>query len=163
MDELRVHIKRQADGVDGRAYAQLNEAADDEYDRMNEIDSASATFDPAPGRAILLETDRRGRRRYYKNSVKNCIVTVKVASRCPEVDPNCTQMRPVKLFITDRKTVWMSINDVAWAVRYLFEHHHLKGVPLVADDDAGPVGGVAGSVPYGAVTKNMYYTPWLWR
>ena len=71
-----------------------------------------------------------------------------VASRCPEVDPNCTQMRPLKLFIADRKTVWLSIDDVAWAVHYLYDQHQ-KGVPLVADNDAGPVGAVAGSVSAG--------------
>ena len=58
-------------------------------------------------------------------------------------------MRPVKLFIIDRKTVWLSIDDVAWAVRYLYEQAHLKGVPVVVDDDAGPGGVVAGSVSEG--------------
>ena len=71
------------------------------------------------------------------------------ASRCHEIDPTCTQMRPVKLYITDRKAVWLSLDDVAWAVRYLFDQHRLKGVPLVDDNDAGPGGGVAGSVPEG--------------
>ena len=72
-----------------------------------------------------------------------------LASRCREIDPTCTQMRSVKLFITDRKTVWLSIDDVAWAVKYLFDQHHLKGVPLVDDDDAGPGSGVVESVPEG--------------
>ena len=58
-------------------------------------------------------------------------------------------MRPVKLFITDRKTVWMSMGDVAWAVRCLFDQHHLKGVPFVDDNDAGLGSGVAESVPQG--------------
>ena len=80
---------------------------------------------------------------------KNCIVTVNLASRCREIDPTRTQMRPVKLFITDRKTVWMSIDDVGWAISYLFDHHHLEGVPLVDDDDAGLGSGVAESVPEG--------------
>ena len=61
-----------------------------------------------------------------------------LATRCHAVDPTCTQMRPVKLFITDRITVWMSIDDVGWVVRYLFTQNQLKGVPLVDDNDAGP-------------------------
>ena len=149
LDDLRDVIKRKADGVDDLDDAQIIEAADDEYDPMNEIGSASATDMRALNQATMLEADIRGRRRYYKNRAKNCIVTVNVASRCPEVDPNCTQMRPVKLFVVDRKTVWLSIDVVAWAIRYLFEQHHLKGVPLVADDDAGPGGVVGGIVPEG--------------
>ena len=145
LDLLRTCIRRKADGVDDLEDAKPIEAADDEYDPMNDIGSASATNMLC--QATLLETDVRGRTRYYKNRAKNCIVTVNVASRCPEVDPKCTQMRPLKLFITDRKTVWLSIDDVPWAVRYLYDQQHLKGVSLVAPDDAGPGGVVTGSVP----------------
>ena len=146
LDMLREHLRRKADGVDDLDDATPIQAADDDYDPMNDIGSASALAGRA---ATMLETDKRGRRRYYKNRAKNCIITVNVASRCPEVDPKCTQMRPLKLFLTDRKTVWLSIDDVAWAVRYLYDQQHLKGVPLVADDDAGPGGVVAGSVSEG--------------
>jgi hypothetical protein len=142
---LRDHIVRLADGTD--AIHATPVVAPEEYDPMSEIGSAPAT--DSAGITTFLSADKQGRVRYYKNRAKNCIATVNVASRCPEIDPNCTQMRPVKLFIVDRKTIWMSIDDVAWAVRYLFDQHHLKGVPLVADDDAGPGGGVAGSVPVG--------------
>ena len=69
---------------------------------------------------------------------KHCIVMVNMATRCPEVDPKCTQMRPVKLFIEDRQKVWLSIDDVEWALTYLFTQNQLKGVPLLCDDDAGP-------------------------
>ena len=145
LEHIRVYIRRKADGVDDLGDDTAVAAADDEYDPMDEIGGA-----PVRGPAtIQLGTDKRGRTRYYGNRATNCIVTVNVASRCPEVDPNCTQMRPVKLFIVDRKTVWLSIDDVAWAVRYLHEQVHLKGVPVVADDDAGPGGVVAGSVSEG--------------
>ena len=149
LDLLRTHIMRKADGVDDLEDAIPIQAEDDEYDPMNDIGSASATNMLALGQTTLLEVDKRGRTRYYKNRAKNCIVTVNVASRCPEVDPKCTQMRPLKLFITDRKIVWLSLDDVAWAIRYLFDQHRLKGVPVVDDDDAGPSGVVAGGVPYG--------------
>jgi hypothetical protein len=145
MNELRDQIVRLADGT--VALDATPVVAPEEYDPMSEIGSAPAT--DSAGVSAFLSADKRGRARYYKNRAKNCIVTVNVASRCPEVDPHCTQMRAVKLFIVDRLTIWLSIDDVAWAVRYLFEQHHLKGVPLVADDDAGPGGGVAGSVPVG--------------
>ena len=146
LDLLRTCILRKADGIDDLDDATPAAAADEEYDPMNEIGSASATTGAG---SVVLESDKRGRKRFYKNRAKNCIVTVNVASRCPEVDPNCTQMRPLKLFIADRKTVWLSIDDVAWAVQYLYDQQHLKGIPLVADNDAGPGGAVAGSVSAG--------------
>ena len=145
LNDLRDQVMRLADGTVALDVAPV--VAPEEIDPMDEIGSAPAT-DSAGGSAFL-STDKRGRARYYKNRARNCIVTVNMASRCPEVDPHCTQMRAVKLFIVDRLTIWLSIDDVAWAVRYLFDQHHLKGVPLVADDDAGPGGGVAGSVPVG--------------
>jgi len=42
------------------------------------------------------------------------------------------------MFITDRPTLWLSIDDVAWAIAYLFKQCQLKGVPMVDDNDAGP-------------------------
>ena len=117
---LREHIIRLADGIE--AIDTTPVAGDEDYDPMSEICGA-----PATAGTTRLPTDVRGRVRYYKNRAKNCIVTVNVASRCPEIDPTCTQMRPVKLFITDRKIVWMSIDDVGWAISYLFDQHHLKG------------------------------------
>ena len=47
-------------------------------------------------------------------------------------------MRPVKLFIVDRKSIWLSIDDVPWAIRWLFDEQRVKGIPVMADDDAGP-------------------------
>jgi hypothetical protein len=144
LDTLRACITRKADGIDDLGEDAAVAAVDDEYDPMDEIGSAQR------GPTTLhLSSDKQGRARYYGNRAKNCIVTVNVACRCPEVDPTCTQMRAVKLFIVDRKTVWLSVDDVAWAIGYLHEQVHLKGVPAVADNDAGPGGVVAGSVPEG--------------
>ena len=41
--------------------------------------------------------------------------------------------------------MWLALDDVAWAVRFLYVQHMLRGVPLVDADDAGPSG-----VPQGA-------------
>ena len=134
---------RKANGIDDIGEDAAVAAVDDNYDPMDVSGSA-----PKRGpNTIGLDTDRQGRARYSWNRLTNCIVTVNVASRCPEIDPTCTQMRPVKLYIIDRRTVWLSIDDVPWAIRYLHDQVHLKGVPMVADNDAGPGGVVAGSVP----------------
>ena len=95
---LREHIVRLADGIE--AIDTTPVARDEDYDPMSEICGA-----PATAGTTRLPTDVRGRVRYYKNRAKNCIVTVNVDSRCREIDPTCTQMRPVKLYITGRKVV----------------------------------------------------------
>ena len=87
LEQLRTCIGRKADGVDDLDDENPIEAADDEYDPMNDIGSASATNMSSLAQATLLETDKRGRTRYYRNRAQNCIVTVNVARRCPEVDP----------------------------------------------------------------------------
>ena len=128
---LRAHILRLADGTDAIDAAPVAEAGS--HDPMDEINRAQATNATA-----VLQADKHGRTRYYKNPAKNCIATVNVRSRPHEIDPTCTQMRAITLFVVDRKTVWLSLNDVSWAVRYLFDQHKLKGVGVVDDDDAGP-------------------------
>ena len=40
----------------------------------------------------------------------------------------------------DRRAIWLSIDDVEWAVKYLFTQNTLEGVPLVYNEDAGPGG-----------------------
>ena len=143
VDLLRERIRRLSDGDEAIVGAPIAPTVE-EYDPMTEIGSSSG--DTSTGRSIG-STETKGRTRYYRNRAKNCIVTVNLASRCKEVDPNCTQMRPVKLFITDRITVWMSIDDVEWAMGYLFKQNQLKGVPLVDDSDAGPGAVVHAVVP----------------
>ena len=127
-------IGRLCDGVEdivGEAVPGGNPA---DYDPMSElgVDSASSGATNAVGVRVT------GRQRYYRNMANNCIVTVNMASRCAEVDPTCTQMRPVKLYIEDRQKIWLSLDDVEWALKYLFTQNQLKGVPLVGEDDAGP-------------------------
>ena len=144
LELLRDRICRKADGIDDLEDAKEVATMVDDYDPMNEIGSNATTS--TLGHSTLLHSDAQGRKRYYKNRAKNCIVTVNIASRPPQIDPDCKQMRPVKLFIVDRKTIWLALNDVEWAVKYMYDQQHLKGVPLVAPDDAGPGGPATGSV-----------------
>ena len=76
--------------------------------------------------------------RYHRNHARDSITTIDMPVRCPEEDPDCTEMRKVRVYIEDRKQIWLDLNDVEWAVRYLFVQNHLKGVPLIPDDSTGP-------------------------
>ena len=144
LELLREQICRKADGLDDLEDITEQALPDDDYDPMNEIGSTTTAI--TLGHSTFLKCDKHGRKRYYKNRAKNCIVTVNIASRPPQIDPDCKQMRPVKLFIVDRKTIWLALNEVQWAVKYMYDQQHLKGVPLVAPDDAGPGGPATGSV-----------------
>ena len=80
------------------------------------------------------------RQRYYKNHRTKTIVRLEMHVRCPEEDPTCTEMRKIRVYIEDRKQIWLDIADVEWAVRCLYIQNHLKGVPLIPDDSVGPAG-----------------------
>ena len=59
-------------------------------------------------------------------------------ARCPEVAPNYTEVRKIRLYIEDRVQVWLDLADVEWAVRFLYVHNLLKGVLLIPEDSTGP-------------------------
>ena len=78
------------------------------------------------------------RARYRCNHAKRRIVKVDVAADPPELGDSSGKQRTIKLYITDRRTVWLCLHDVEWALRYLHVQNVLKGVPLVAPDSQGP-------------------------
>ena len=55
-----------------------------------------------------------------------------------EVDPTNEARRQITLFIMDRRTVWIPLTDVDWAVKYLYAQNQQKGVGHVRADSAGP-------------------------
>ena len=78
------------------------------------------------------------RARYTANPAKNKILEVQVASECPEENPQCTDMKTVRLFVVDRQQVWMCLDELEWAVSYVYKQFVLKGVPFVSPDSVGP-------------------------
>ena len=131
LQDLRAHVERLCDGEE----AEVQEDAD--YDPMAEIEQN----DGGPvDRTKVAGVSGVKRTRYYKNHVKNTVVTVNMPMRCPEQDPNCTDIRRIRLFIEDRRQLWLHITDVPWALQYLYVQNVLKGVPMVHPDSAGPGG-----------------------
>ena len=108
-----------------------------------------------------MHLDCRNRKRYAKNKAKTKIVYAKVRELTPEEDPNGTEKRRICLFIDDRKTIWLDIEDVPWAIRFLYVQNMLKGVPLVQDESTGPGGSSsADSQAHSpAVTRTMAHSP----
>ena len=109
------------------------EEGGDEYDPMQEIEVDDGTHSRSRG------VQGRARLRYPKqNKAKNRLVTVTVPAVSPEEDPMSTSTRTIQLYVVDRKQVWLDIDDVEWALRFLYMQFVLKGVPVVSPDDAGP-------------------------
>ena len=54
----------------------------------------------------------------------------------PAVDAVAGEAIPlisVKFHVMDRKTVWIDVNSLAWAMRYLHDQYKLQGVSLSVD------------------------------
>ena len=93
--------------------------------------------------AAPIEEAGRGRKRTLgqakkTNAARGKLLTVELPATCPELDPNSTEKRNVTLLIQDRKTVWLLLEDVDWAVKYLYAQNMLKGVAGVPPEDEGP-------------------------
>ena len=89
---------------------------------------------------------RRGavsQRRLRINPCKGKIFTFTMPSLCPEAFPNNKATRRISLLMLDHQTIWLSIDDVDWAIKYLYAQYALKNVRVLADDDSGPCGPVA--------------------
>ena len=133
LDELRNKVQALCDGNDASYSApEVNEC--EEYDPMAEVDQDGQDCQASS------PTKSRGakRMRYYKNCARERIETFDMPVRCPQEDPNCSEFRKIKVYIQDRKQIWLDIQDVEWALRYLYVQHLLKGVPLVLEDSTGP-------------------------
>ena len=104
------------------------EEGGDEYDPMQEIEVDDGTHSRSRG------VEGRARLRYPKqNKAKNRLVTVTVPAVSPEEDQMSTNTRTIQLWLVDHQQVWLDIDDVEWALRYL----HMQFV-RVTIDDAGP-------------------------
>ena len=133
LDDLREQIQIHCD--DPGSNSAPDPAADADHDPMAEVGQEGD-----PPSAPKIKGRGQKRLRYYKNHRTKTTVSFDMPVRCPEEDPTCTDMRKVRVYIEDRKQIWLDIADVEWAVRYLYIQNHLKGVPLIPDDSVGPAG-----------------------
>ena len=133
LEDLRVHIQNLCDGVESASSVVPQDGND--YDPMAEVEQTDESAQPSS------KTVGRGqkRARYYRNHSSKQVVTLSMPVRCPEEDPQCEEVRKIRLYIEDRIQVWLDLADVEWAVRYLYVQNLLKGVPLIAEDSTGPV------------------------
>ena len=134
LSELKHHVERFCNGDGPPDDAGDHGGGDDPM-----LDLQGGGEPCAPVRRVgTSRTGNKDRNRWYGNRARNQIVAVNMPIKCPEDDPHCTEYRRVSLHIKDRRQIWLSIDDIEWAVQYLFVQHQLRGVGAVADDDKGP-------------------------
>ena len=124
LSQIHARIKQACDGNGDSANADLKS------DPMNEVDASAQ-----PPEAKRRRTSSRPR-----NKVKNSCLCFDFPSKCPTMHPDCTEMRSITVYVKDRSQIWLDIEDVAWAVEYMFDQNVLKGVAAVPPGDTGPDG-----------------------
>ena len=137
LDTLRTEVSKHCDGSADYSECGAEPGQDDgDYDPMAEVEADSAVAEGDDTKMVK----QRGvkRTRYYTTHRKNTVVRFDMPVRCPEEDPRCTEMRNIRMYVADRKQLWLDIHDVDWCAKFLYIQNHLRGVPLVADDSAGP-------------------------
>ena len=137
LDVLHEKVLKLCDGellCDGEASSSSHQASD-KHDPMEQVQQDHADSGGSPNK---IKGSGQKRMRYYHNLARDSIATFHMPVRCPEEDPHCTDFRRIRLYVESRKEVWLHLDDVEWAVRYLYMQNLLKGVPLVPDDSSGP-------------------------
>ena len=137
--ELVANGELQSCSSDGVPHGGGDDAADD-YDPMNMVD-VSVEEQEKFETPTKVSGGGSKRHRYYRNVAKGNIVYINVPECTAEEDPTQREQRMIALYIEDRKTVWLELRDVAWAVRFLYVQSKPRGVPEVQADDDGPGGG----------------------
>ena len=137
--ELAANGQLESCSSDGATHGGGDEAADDD-DPMNMVD---VPVEEQQKFETPTKVSGRGsnRQRYYRNVAKGTFFYTNVPECTAEEDPTQREQRRIALYILDRKTIWLDLNDVAWAVRFLYVQSKPWGVPEVQADDDGPGGG----------------------
>ena len=132
LDDLRENIKKHC-GCPG-SVSDPGPAEGDDCDPMAEVEQEAADLPSG----CKIKGRGQKRLRYYRNHRNKTVVSMDMPVRCPEEDPTCAEMRKIRVYVEDRKQIWLDLKDAEWAARYLYIQNHLKGVPLIPDDSTGP-------------------------
>ena len=130
MEALRAKVQQQCDGMTDASEAK----PEMEDDPMADLEAESAVADVKSKKTVGCGLKRKF---YYLSHVRHTLVVIKMPIHTPEVDPHCEETRDLRLYVEDRKQLWIDIKDVDWCAKYLYVQNHLKGVPLVSDDSTG--------------------------
>ena len=80
----------------------------------------------------------RGAKRPRKRTTCGTALNIDFVLECPEASPGCKEKRVARLYVIHKSQIWLHLDDVDWALKYMYAQYVLQGVPHVSPDDAGP-------------------------
>ena len=114
---------------------EVEEDTDD--DPMDEV--AAPVVTGLPGRVYSgNKLSNKWRRNRGRNPGRGRILKCEMPMKAPEAFPDCAERRIVTVFMSDKRVVWLHMDDVDWAIQYMYAQNELKGVPLITKDSVGP-------------------------
>ena len=120
----------------GGAAAAVAEAAAVTDDPMNDVAGGDDDGHPEKRRRRGILAERRTR----ANPCKGKVFKWNCPSLCPEAYPGNKETRCISLLILDHQTIWLSIDDVDWAVKYLYAQYMVKMDEVLPADGPGQHG-----------------------
>ena len=128
----RIWNSRSPDG----AAAAVAEAAAVTDDPMNDVAGGDDDGHPDKRRRRGVIAERRTRANPCKGKVFKC----NCPSVCPEAYPSNKETRCISLLVLDHQTIWLSIDDVDWALKYLYAQYMVKMDEVLPADGPGQHG-----------------------
>ena len=122
LESLRDKVKQYSDGELSADPVDPNA----DFDPMDAIGTEPSSSDTSPSKTKHRGGGRGGgtRVRYYKNHARGKVVHVDMPASGHAPDQISPEVRQIRLFIMDRKTIWLHQDDVEWVVRILANQAH---------------------------------------
>ena len=75
--------------------------------------------------------------KYIRKFKKDIVVRVTMPSRCKEKYPDDVATREVKLWVKDRRQLYLHASDIPWALEYLHDQYEMGGISAKVDNPGG--------------------------
>ena len=100
LEGLRDTVAKYFDGEAACSSAVAEQDHSEDHNPMLDVDQDADDVESSPGK---IKSQGGKRMRYFRNLARNSIVIADVLVRCTEENPECTEVRPIRLYIADPK------------------------------------------------------------
>ena len=129
LDALQRKIRSAMGGEDEEADGVGSDGEDD----VSKIDDPMASL--AFGGEYLDQPKEKPKKSKRLLVRKDVLLRLQMPEEPPEKNPACRQMREVRAWIANPKAVWLSIEDLPWAIAFTHDQYSLGGVSTVVDEE----------------------------
>ena len=115
--------------------------------------------------APAAQSDRKTRTQYRRRAAVR-LQELRLPETAPEAAIDAAAAKaipliPVSFHVVDRKTVWIDVNSLAWAMRYLHQQWTLQGVSLSVDSPGSASGSQSSSQRDSPVSWRFQERGWV--